>query len=50
MKLTKNRDVNYFLEIVNKILKFINKGIVGHLPEIGNPKLLEFINLIFDTG
>ena len=40
----KNEDVKYFLKIGNKILKFI----IGHLPEIGNPKL--FINPKFDTG
>ena len=42
----KNEDVNYFLKIGNKILKFI----IGHLLEIDNPKLLKFINPIFDTG
>ena len=50
MKLTKNGVVNYILEIGNKILKYINKKIVGHLLEISNPKSLEFVNLIFDTG
>ena len=50
MKLTKNGIVNYFLEIDNKIIKFINKEIVGYIYEISNPKLLKFINLIFDTG
>ena len=50
IKLTKNRDVNYFLEINNEILKFINKEIVGHLLEIDNSKLLEFINPIFNMG
>ena len=42
----KNGDVKYFLKIGNKLLKFI----IGHLSEIGNPKPLEFVNLIFDTG
>ena len=46
MKLTKNEIVKNFLEIGKKILKFI----IGHLSEIDNPKLLEFINPIFDTG
>ena len=38
--------MNYFLKIDNKILKFI----VGHFPEIGNLKLLKFVNPIFDMG
>ena len=42
----KNRDVKYFLKIGNKLLKFF----IGHLSEIGNPKSLKFVNLIFDTG
>ena len=42
----KNRDMKYFLKIGNKLLKFI----IGHLSKIGNPKSLEFINPIFDTG
>ena len=42
----KNGDLNYFLKIGNKILKFI----IDHLLEIGNPKLLKFVNLIFDMG
>ena len=42
----KNGDVNYFLKIDKKILKFI----IDHLLEIGNPKLLKFINPIFDMG
>ena len=41
----KNEDVKYFLKIGNKLLKFI----IGHLSEIGNPKLLEFVNPIFNT-
>ena len=45
MKLIKNKIIKYFLKIDNKILKFIE----GHLPEIGNLKLLEFVNPIFDT-
>ena len=40
----KKGDVKYFLEIGNKILKFI----IGYLHKIGNPKSLEFINPIFD--
>ena len=50
IKLTKNKVMNYFLEIDNKILKFINKRIVGHLPEIGNPKPLKFVNPIFNMS
>ena len=50
INVTKNGIVNYFLEIGNKILKFINKRIVGHLLEIGNSKPLKFINPIFDMG
>ena len=42
----KNRDMKFFLTIDNKILKFI----VDHLSEIENPKLLKFINPIFDMG
>ena len=42
----KNEDAKYFLKIGNKLLKFI----IGHLSEIGNPKSLKFINLIFDMG
>ena len=37
----KNEDVNYFLKIDNKILKFI----IEHLPEIGNSKLLKFVGI-----
>ena len=48
IKLTKNGIVHYFLEIDNKILKFINNGITNHLPVIDNLKLLEFVNPIFD--
>ena len=40
----KNGEVQYFLKIDNKILKFI----IDHLSKIGNPKLLKFINPIFD--
>ena len=42
----KNEDVNYFLKIDNKILKFI----LDHFFKIGNSKPLKFINPIFDTG
>ena len=46
MKLIKNKIMKYFLNIGNKVLKSIR----GHLSVIGNPKLLKFINPIFDTG
>ena len=46
MKLTNNKIIKYFLKIGNKILKFIG----GHLHKIGNPKLLKFVNPIFDMG
>ena len=50
IKLTKDGVMNYFLEIDNKILKFINKEIISHLSEIDNPKSLKFVNLIFNMG
>ena len=50
IKLTKNGVMNYFQEIDNKILKFINKRIVSHLLKIDNPKSLKFINPIFNMG
>ena len=42
--------MNYFLEIDNKILKFINKKIINYFFEFDNPKSLKFVNPMFDTG
>ena len=46
IKLIKNKIMKYFLKIDNKILKFI----ISHFLKISNPKLLKFINPIFDMG
>ena len=49
--LNKHGSENGIIKYIPKInSEYINNGIINQLSEIGNPKPLEFVNPIFDTG